>query len=125
MNREDVVEIPAGRFGMGSSEFYGEETPVREVEIDAFAIDRGPVTVAQFARFIEDTGYVSAAERRPDPADYPDADPALLVEGSAVFHPTLGPVPLNNPGLWWSYVPGANWRHPWGPASDNAQRQDH
>jgi formylglycine-generating enzyme len=125
MNLEDIVELPAGRFGMGSIEFYAEETPVRVVEVDAFAIDRGPVTVAQFARFTEETGYVTVAERRPDPADYPDADPSLLLEGSAVFHRTPGPVPLNDPGIWWSYVPGANWRHPWGPASDNSQRQDH
>jgi formylglycine-generating enzyme len=125
MNHEDVVEIPAGRFAMGSTEFYAEETPVREVEIDAFAMDRGPVTVAQFARFTEETGYATIAERPPNPADYPDADPSLLVEGSAVFQPTSGPVPLNNPGLWWRYLPGANWRHPWGPASDNSQRQDH
>jgi formylglycine-generating enzyme len=42
-----------------------------------------------------------------------------------VFHPTRGPVPFDNPGRWWAYVPGANWRHPWGPASDNTQRRDH
>ena len=89
------------------------------------AIDRGPVTVAQFARFAEETGYVTVAERPLDPADYPDADPALLVEGSAVFHPTPGPVPLDDPGRWWAYVPGASWRHPWGPGSDNSERHDH
>ena len=92
-----MIEIPAGRFAMGSARFYAEEGPVREVEVDAFAIDRGPVTVAEFERFTEDTGYVTVAERAPDPADYPDADPALLVEGSAVFHPTPGPVPLDDP----------------------------
>jgi formylglycine-generating enzyme required for sulfatase activity len=110
---------------MGSTAFYAEEAPVREVEVDAFAIDRGPVTVAEFARFTDQTGYVTVAERPPDPADYPGADPSLLVEGSAVFHPTPGPVPLTDPGRWWAYVPGADWRHPWGPGSDNADRQDH
>jgi formylglycine-generating enzyme required for sulfatase activity len=34
-------------------------------------------------------------------------------------------VPLDDPRRWWAYVPGASWRHPWGPASDNAERQDH
>jgi formylglycine-generating enzyme required for sulfatase activity len=121
----EMVEIPAGAFRMGSAEFYAEEHPVREVQVAAFAIDRGPVTVAQFARFVEQTGYVTVAERAPSAADYPDADPSLLVAGSAVFHPTPGPVPLDDPSRWWAYVPGANWRHPWGPASDNAQRQDH
>ena len=121
----DMIEIPAGRFAMGSTDFYAEEGPVRDVDVDAFAIDAGPVTVAEFARFAEETGYVTVAERPPDPADYPDADPALLVEGSAVFHPTPGPVPLDDPARWWAYVPGASWRHPWGPESDNSQRQDH
>ncbi|HEV3388474.1 MAG TPA: formylglycine-generating enzyme family protein [Solirubrobacteraceae bacterium] len=120
-----MIEIPAGLFRMGSSGFYAEEGPVREVGVDAFAIDPGPVTVADFARFAEETGWVTVAERPPDAADYPDADPSLLVPGSAVFHPTPGPVPLDNPGRWWAYVPGADWRHPWGPASDNSERQDH
>jgi formylglycine-generating enzyme required for sulfatase activity len=120
-----MVELPGGRFRMGSRDFYAEEGPVSEVSVLAFAIDRAPVTVAQFAQFVEQTGHVTLAERRPDPADYPDADPTLLVEGSAVFHPTPGPVPLDDPSRWWAYVPGADWRHPWGPASDNAQRDDH
>jgi formylglycine-generating enzyme required for sulfatase activity len=110
---------------MGSDDFYPEEGPTREVEIDGFAIDRAPVSVAQFTRFVADTGYTTLAEREPDAADYPDADPSLLVAGSAVFHPTPHPVSLNDPTQWWSYVPGASWRHPWGPRSDNAERQDH
>lgn len=121
----EMVEIPAGRFRMGSDRFYPEEQPVREVEVDAFAIDRGPVTVAEFGRFVDQTGYVTFAERAPDPADYPDADPSLLVAGSAVFQPTPHPVSLDDSSQWWAYVPGADWRHPWGPASDNSERQDH
>jgi formylglycine-generating enzyme len=125
MNGADLVAIPAGRFRMGSGAFYAEESPVREVDVDGFAIQRGPVTVEQFTRFTEETGYVTLAERAPDPADYPDADPSLLVPGSAVFHPTPGPVPLDDATRWWAYVPGANWRHPWGPASDNSGRDEH
>ena len=125
MDRSDTVEIPAGRFRMGSDAFYPEEAPVREVEVGAFAIDRGPVTVEQFARFVDETGYVTVAERPLDPTDYPDAEPSLLVEGSVVFQPTRGPVPLDDAGRWWAYVPGVNWRHPWGPGSDNSERQDH
>jgi formylglycine-generating enzyme len=125
MSRDTMVEIPAGRFRMGSSAFYAEEGPLRDVEVASFSIDRGPVTAAQFAHFAEQTGYVTVAEREPDAADYPEADPALLVPGSAVFQPTPGPVPLNDPSRWWAYIPGADWRHPWGPASDNSQRADH
>ena len=98
---------------------------MREVEVAAFAIDRGPVTVAQFARFVQETGYITMAERQPEPADYPDADPGLLKPGSALFHPTPGPVSLDDPSQWWAYVPGTSWRAPWGPASDNAGRADH
>ena len=121
----EFVEIPSGRFVMGSDEFYPEEGPVREVEVMGFALQRGPVTVAQFARFVEETGYVTLAEREPSATDYPDADPSLLVAGSVVFQPTPGPVPLNDPGRWWAYVPGASWRHPWGPSSDNSRRGSH
>jgi sulfatase modifying factor 1 len=125
MNAEEMVRILAGRFRMGQTGFYPEEEPVREVDVEGFLIDRGPVTVAQFAHFVDQTGYVTLAERAPDPRDYPQADPSLLVPGSAVFHPTSGSVPLTDPSQWWSYVPGADWRHPWGPNSDNAQRADH
>ena len=120
-----MTEIPAGSFRMGSPVFYPEEGPVREVHVDAFMIDRAPVTVAKFEHFVVETGYVTLAEHPPNPGDYPDADPDLLVEGSAVFHPTADPVPLHDPSLWWAYVPGASWRHPWGPRSDNAARADH
>jgi formylglycine-generating enzyme len=120
-----MVEVPSGRFQMGSAGFYIEEGPVREVGVGGFAIDRGPVTVAEFTRFVDETGYLTLAERPPDRADYPDADPSLLVPGSAVFHPTPHPVPLSDPSRWWAYVPGASWRHPWGPDSDNSGRQDH
>ena len=34
--------------------------------VDGFWIDRHPVTVAEFRRFVEDTGYVTVAERPPD-----------------------------------------------------------
>jgi sulfatase modifying factor 1 len=125
MSADAMVELSAGRFRMGSERFYPEEGPTRDVELDAFAIDRGPVTVAEFTQFVLETGYITVAERPPDPAEYPEADPSLLVAGSAVFHPTPGPVPLNDSGQWWAYVPGADWRHPWGPASDNAGRGDH
>jgi sulfatase modifying factor 1 len=122
---EEVFEVPAGSFLMGSEEFYPEEGPVEEVEVRAFAIERGPVSVAQFSRFVEDTGYLTLAERPPEPEDYPEADRSVLVAGSAVFHPTPGPVPLDDPRRWWAYVPGASWRHPWGPRSDNSTRADH
>ena len=117
--------IPAGEFSMGSNDFYPEEAPVREVAVDGFWIDERPVTVAEFRRFVKETGHVTTAERAPDPADFPDADPSLLVPGSLVFQPTSGPVSLDDVSNWWAYVPGAEWRHPEGPGSTLGGRDRH
>jgi len=121
---EGMVHIPGGVFLMGSEDFYPEEMPVRRVAVDDFWIDRCPVTVAEFGRFVSETGYVTLAERPLDPADYPGADAEALVPGSAVFHPTDGPVALDSM-VWWRYVPGACWRAPDGPSSDTTGRDDH
>ena len=88
----DMAWIPGGTFRMGSADFYPEERPVHAVSVDGFWMDEHPVTVAEFRRFVKATGHVTLAERPPDPANYPDADPALLVPGSLVFHRTRGPV---------------------------------
>ena len=90
---------------------------VRGVEVDGFWIDRRPVNVADFRRFTAATGYVTVAERPLDPAQYPEADPALLSPGSLVFFPTSGPADLRDVSQWWRYTPGASWRHPAGPGS--------
>jgi formylglycine-generating enzyme len=117
--------IPGGSFVMGDERFYPEERPLREVSVDGFWIDECPVTVAEFRRFVKETGYVTAAERSPDPDDYPDADPALLRPGSLVFRGTRGPVDLSDARNWWEYVPGANWKRPEGPGSDTYTRARH
>ncbi len=117
--------IAGGTFLMGSEEFYPEERPVHAVNVDGFWIDERTVTVADFQRFVEATGYVTLAERPLDPDEYPDADPALLVPGSLVFQRTSGPVRLDDYRQWWRYVPGASWRHPEGPGSEIAGRDQH
>ena len=81
----DMVWIAGGAFLMGSDRHYREEAPVRRVTVDGFYIDRFAVTNAEFARFVEATGYVTAAERPPNAADYPGALPELLVPASVVF----------------------------------------
>ena len=117
--------IPGGTFRMGSADFYPEERPVHRVTVDGFWMDRHPVTVEAFRRFVKATGYVTVAERPLDPADYPEADAALLVPGSLVFSRPAGPVNLRDYRNWWSYVPGADWRHPSGPASGDRGRERH
>jgi formylglycine-generating enzyme required for sulfatase activity len=122
---KDMVPIPGGTFLMGSDAFYAEERPVHAVSVDGYWMDEHPVTVAEFRRFVKATGYVTIAERPLDPADYPEADPALLVPGALVFSPTRGPVRLDDYRQWWRYVPGASWRRPEGPGSDVVGRERH
>ncbi|WP_238154311.1 formylglycine-generating enzyme family protein [Ornithinimicrobium sufpigmenti] len=119
--------VPGGQFVMGSDDFYPEERPAHPVRVSDYLLQQAPVTVTEFARFVAGTGYVTVAERVPDPRDYPEVDdPSVLVPGALVFTGTSGPVPLNDPGRWWSWVPGASWRHPEGPGSDaRTDRGDH
>jgi formylglycine-generating enzyme required for sulfatase activity len=88
-------------------------------------MDRAPVTNAEFERFVKATSYVTVAERPLDPKDYPGVPREKLVPGSAVFVPTSGAVPLDNPLQWWRYTPGANWKHPEGPGSSLKERPHH
>ena len=117
--------IPGGEFAMGSADFYPEERPVHRVTVDGFWMDVSPVTVAEFRRFVKQTGHVTMAEQAPDPAAYPGADRTLLVPGSVVFRKASGPVDLRDVRNWWEYLPGASWRHPEGPGSDLSRRDKH
>jgi formylglycine-generating enzyme len=117
--------IPAGRFRMGSSEHYAEEAPVQTVAVDGFWIDKLQVTNRQFAAFVEDTAYVTVAERPLDPAAFPGAPAENLVPGSLVFTKTRGPVDLRHINQWWTWTPGASWRHPEGGGSSTRGREEH
>ena len=101
---EATAVIPAGRFRIGSDSFYPEERSSRWIELSSFAIDRTPITNAQFAVFVRQTGWVTDCER---------AEPA----GSAVFRMATGAVDLRDPRQWWAFAGGASWRHPKGPGS--------
>lgn len=114
---KDMVWIPGGTFTMGSNDHYPEEAPAHQVTVDGFWMDQYTVTNAQFSRFVEDTNYVTSAERCPNPTDYPGAKPELLVPASVVFRRPGYKVTLGDHFQWWTYVPGASWRHPLGPGS--------
>jgi len=109
--------IPGGTFRMGSDSHYPEEAPAHNVTVDGFWMGRHTVTNADFKRFVDATGYVTAAERPANPEDYPGAKPEMLVPSSVMFKKATGPVDLKNHFNWWMYVPGANWRRPRGPGS--------
>ena len=112
-----MIWIPGDRFWMGT-EHMEDAKPIHEVEVNGFWMDRTDVTNKEFARFVKATGYVTIAERPLDPKEFPSLAAEDLVQGSVVFTPPPGPVPLDHPLAWWSFVKGADWRHPQGPGSD-------
>ncbi len=121
----NLLWIPGGTFRMGSDEHYAEERPVHRVTVDAFWMDRYPVTNERFAKFVEATGHVTFAEIPPKAEDYPGALPEMLYAGSLVFVKPSGPVDRRNIGNWWQYVRGADWRHPQGVGSSLEGRAQH
>ncbi|PMC74933.1 serine/threonine protein phosphatase [Brachybacterium sp. UMB0905] len=116
---EQAVLIEAGEFRMGTADRdqnpLDGEGPVRTVDVPAFRIDPTCVTNAEFAAFVEETGYVTEAEE---------------FGWSFVFGALLGaqlrrasPKPPGTP--WWRAVQGARWDRPEGPGSDVQQRAEH
>jgi sulfatase modifying factor 1 len=122
---EGMVLVPGGTTVIGNDHFYPEERPLREVVVGDVWFDAHPVTNADFARFVEETSHVTVAEIAPDPADFPGADPALLVPGSQAFTQTPGPVHLGDWTQWWRWQPDASWRAPQGPGSSWEEIPDH
>jgi len=124
---EGMAWIPGGEFSMGANDppdrnevgmqATDDARPIHRVYVDGFFMDKTDITNAQFAAFVKATRYVTVAERTPRANDVPGAPPENLVAGSVVFTPPHHAVPLNNQFQWWSYVHGANWRHPGGPNS--------
>jgi formylglycine-generating enzyme required for sulfatase activity len=122
-----MVWIPGGEFSMGAQDppdmnpvgmqATRDSRPIHRVYVDGLWMDKTDVTNEEFARFVRATGYVTVAERKPRPEDFPGAPPENLVAGAVVFSPPDHPISLDNFYQWWSYVHGANWRHPEGPDS--------
>ncbi len=127
--------VPGGEFVMGSDapSPRRNEGPTHRVRVAGFWMDAHEVTNARFRAFVAATGYVTVAETPPDwaalkaqlPPGTPKPPADVLVAGALVFVPPAGPVPLDNPGGWWRWTPGADWRHPEGPGSDLAGRDEH
>ncbi|HEU5232777.1 MAG TPA: formylglycine-generating enzyme family protein [Terriglobales bacterium] len=124
---QGMVWVPGGEFSMGlddpralphgGREAMDDARPIHRVYVDGFWMDKTDVTNAEFARFVAVTHYVTVAERKPTAAEFPDAPREKLVPGAIVFRPPAKVTSLDDPYQWWSYVPGANWRHPVGPGS--------
>ncbi|QDU36413.1 Serine/threonine-protein kinase pkn1 [Maioricimonas rarisocia] len=143
-----MVWIPGGQFVMGTDRLPGpgqanvdhikpDEYPAHDVELDGFWMDETPVTNRQFAEFVEMTGYVTFAERKPTREDFARSGVDVsrirdedLIAGSMCFKAEFDKDGLirDVPG-WeyqvWQVVEGANWRHPEGPGSTIEDRMDH
>jgi len=103
-------KLEAGQFIMGAHPAYEEEGPPKPVAVTAFDIDATEVTNAQFARFVDATGYVTDAEK--PQAGFGEA-------GGVVFR-----IPSPKNPSWWHFIAGADWRHPVGPESSIDGRDD-
>lgn len=121
----EQVWIASGTFLMGSERHYLEEAPIRSVFVEGFWMDRTAVTNAQFAYFVDATGYVTVAERVPDASLYPGARPCDLVPGSLTFQPTSHPVSRDNPYQWWAFTRDACWHQPYGANSTIEGLENH
>jgi formylglycine-generating enzyme required for sulfatase activity len=108
--KDDQLWVPGGRTIIGNDQGYAEERPAHEASVKGFWIDRHEVTNAQFARFVEATGYVTLAETRGD---------------GIVFRPPGPGERPTQPQQWWRIVKGADWRHPEGPDSSLNGRNDY
>ncbi|GET31504.1 hypothetical protein PbJCM13498_03670 [Prolixibacter bellariivorans] len=124
----DMVWIPGGTFSMGATdpttlkdggqEPMNDARPVHRVYVDGFWMDKTEVTNAEFRQFVKATGYVTTAEKKPTPEDLPGVPADKLVAGSIVFFSPKQQVQLTDYRQWWRFVPGANWKHPYGPDSN-------
>jgi len=131
----DMAWVPGGEFLMGSDSRLAQpnEKPAHPVRVDGFWMDVTHVTNQDFARFVEETGYVTTAQRKPDwetirvqlPPGTPRPPEEVLVSGAMVFTGTSAPANLMHYWQWWTYVPGADWRFPQGPDSTIEGKADH
>lgn len=132
---KDMAWVPPGVFLMGSDSKLAQpnERPTHQVKVHGFWMDTTHVTNDQFAKFVQQTGYRTTAEKKPDwetirvqlPPGVPKPPDDVLVPGAMVFVGTSGPVDLADYMQWWRYVPGADWRHPQGPSSSIEGKGDH
>ena len=131
-----MVHVPAGAFWRGASEdslALAREYPRHRVQVDSFLMDVHEVTNAAFGEFVATTGYRTVAERPLNwdefkqqlPPGTPRPSEEFLLPGSMVF--TANPEIFNyiDYSQWWSWVLGADWRHPFGPDSDLDGLKDH
>lgn len=115
-----MVFLEGGTYLMGTDSEEGfpadGEGPVKNVTLDSFYIDRCTVTNREFAKFVNDTGYTTDAEK---------------YGWSFVFYLFISEQDKKNvlyvvrDTPWWWAVQNANWKKPEGPDSTIHNRKDH
>ncbi len=128
VSHDGMVLIKAQTFFMGASDKEGrvDEYPKHKVQLSEFWIDVTEVTNAQFKKFVDATGYITTAEKKPDwelikkqlPPGTPKPSDDVLVAASLVFVKQPAGTDLDNPAAWWTWKQGASWKHPKGAGSD-------
>lgn len=115
----ELVELPGGTFRMGTDDTDGFPTdgegPVREVAVGGFRVAVHTVTNEEFARFVDDTGHVTEAERFGWSYVFAGFLPGALRKVS----------PRPDAAPWWCGVEGADWRRPEGGESTVDERWRH
>jgi formylglycine-generating enzyme required for sulfatase activity len=93
----DMIHIPGGPFLMGSNVRL-DEKPIQRFDLPEYWISRGMTTNRQFELFVNETGYVTQAEKENWAYTFDDRQ--------------------------WGEIPGADWRHPEGPHRNLTGRMD-
>ncbi|MCY2945039.1 MAG: formylglycine-generating enzyme family protein [Planctomycetota bacterium] len=129
VSEPEMVWIPGGEFLMGDDADAiksGGAGPRHRVFVDGFFMDVTEVTNAQYARFVDSTGYKTVAERPMDPREFPNVPAAMLVPGAGVFSPPAAKVDNCDDCLqWWEFKPGYSWKFPGGPGHPWQTKPDH
>lgn len=132
---EGMVWVPGGEASIGTNDrnSFSNERPANKVHLDPFWMDTHEVTNAEFAAFVEATGYITTAEKPVDweelkkqlPPGTPKPADSLMAAGSLVFYSDSTAHASQGVDAWWKWTTGSNWQHPEGPESDLEGRDDH
>jgi len=134
-SKEGMVWIPETTFAMGgdNDQARKDELPKHNVKVNGFWMDATEVTNQQFKKFVDATGYKTTAEREIKmeelmaqlPPGTPEPDPELLKPGALVFTQPNTEKEYYTVNDWWTFVPGASWKHPEGPQSNLKGRENY
>jgi formylglycine-generating enzyme required for sulfatase activity/serine/threonine protein kinase len=117
--KADSVEIPGGSFRMGRNGGPPQESPVHEVKVQSFLMDKTEVTKAEYAEFVRETNYAP-------PSDWGGSKPPYGQELWPVINVSWEDA--NNFAQWRSKRDGVSYRLPteeeWEYAARNGDRSD-